>query len=231
MPSHQFPTSVFNNSLSSSVLDKPLLPFLFLYSLSCRAHSVFPPVTVYWMCLLCPSANLISSSSICLSPFLCNPSVSCCLHLPPPTSLSLPLLGCCPISQWMHKAPSAIGMSAWGGGAGLSESFPVCSLHYVCVSVCPGQWKYAQNVCHKDNVCVFCVCCWENVLLSHCKAMPHRDGLQGHSEEGGECCPVAWIKDHSIHITHFYTTLLSAIRWATDRWYDMSTLGQHHPAV
>lgn len=69
------------------------------------------------------------------------------------------------------------------GGAGLSESFPVCAPYSMCVR--PGQGKYAQNVCHKDNVCVFCLCPWQNVLLSHCKAMPHRDRFQGHTGRGG----------------------------------------------
>lgn len=82
--------------------------------------------------------------------------------------------------------------------------------------------KYAQNVCHKDNVCAFCVRRRENVLLRHCKAMPHGDRLQGHSEGGevrrgeerggDESRPVAWIEDHFIHITQFDTALLCAIR-------------------
>lgn len=59
-------------------------PFLFLYCLSCAAHSVFPQV--YWMSH-CNSYLLFFS--MCLLS-LSNPSVSCGLHLPPPTaSLSL----------------------------------------------------------------------------------------------------------------------------------------------
>lgn len=53
-------------------------------------------------------------------------------------------------------------------------------------------------------------------MLSHCKAMPHRDRLQGH-REGGESCPVAWIEDNFIHIAQFNTALLSATKWVTDR--------------
>lgn len=57
------------------------LPFLFLCCLSCPAHSF----TVLTDCV--PSVSLLFSARLASS---CNPSVSCCLHLPPPTSLSLP---------------------------------------------------------------------------------------------------------------------------------------------
>lgn len=79
----------------------------------------------------------------------------------------------------MHKALSATGMSVWGGRP--QPEF----LYVLCVCVCPGQGKYAQNVRHKDNVCVSFVCvARDNVLLIHCKATPQRDRLQGHGKVG-----------------------------------------------
>lgn len=101
------------------------------------------------------------------------------------------------------------------GGGQASLSFPVCFPACVCVQ----SGEKMHRMCVTNTMCVSFVCGWENALLIRCKAMPHRDGLQGHIKRlgGRELCPVAWIEDHFKHVAHFCTALLRAIRWVKDR--------------
>lgn len=89
----------------------------------------------------------------------------------------------------------------------------------VCVCVRVQVGENMHRMCVTETMCVsFCVWRWGRVLLRRCKAMPHRDGLQGQSEGGRErpggidhgslLCP---------HIAQFNTALPSAIGGVADR--------------
>lgn len=83
------PPSLFNNnSLSSSLLDKPRFPSYFCSPFPALFHHL-----VFTGCVSSVPLQALSLLPLYLSGSapLCNPSVSCCLHLPPPTSLSLSL--------------------------------------------------------------------------------------------------------------------------------------------
>lgn len=84
------PPSLFNNNLlSSSLLDKPCFPSYF-----CIPFPALLTLSFHQLLFTgCVSSVPLQTLSLLLlylsgSASLCNPSVSCCLHLPPPTSFS-----------------------------------------------------------------------------------------------------------------------------------------------
>lgn len=87
------PPSLFNNnSLSSSLWDKPRFPSYFCIPFPALFTLLRPSTSqCFTVCVSSVPLQALSCPLLCLSgsASLCNPCVSCCLHLPPPTSLSL----------------------------------------------------------------------------------------------------------------------------------------------